>query len=199
MSMKPSARGFVSLALLSLACSSLWINPPSARAQSAEERKKRAEALIEKKDYKGAIQEYREALRKYPKDADLHIGLAKSLSWMMEADAAIAEAREAVRLKPDYAPAHAALGLCLADAGFVDEPIEPLREAIRLKPDYAGAHYLLGSFLLEKMTWAVPSRLCARPLALTPPPRRRNTNWAGRSIDRETWRGPLAPTAKPYG
>ena len=165
MSIQSSVHKFNAFAVFSLLSWSVWVSPTAAYPQNAGELKKRADALFEKKDFDGAAREYREALRKSPKDADLHIGLAAVLAGKNDLDGAIAE----------------------------------LREAIRLKPDYAGAHYLLGSFLLEKMTWAVPSRLCARPLALTPPPRRRNTNWAGRSIDRETWRGPLAPTAKPYG
>ncbi|MGD1031901.1 MAG: tetratricopeptide repeat protein [Opitutaceae bacterium] len=103
-----------------------------------------------------AIEEYQEALRLRPNDAELHNNLGAVWLKMPErSNDAIGQIREALRLKPDFAEAHHNLGMALAPIpGRLPEAIAQYEEALRLKPDYAEAHYHLAIALGQ-----VPGRL----------------------------------------
>jgi tetratricopeptide (TPR) repeat protein len=126
-------------------------------------------ALVEKADFDGAIQQFREALRLNPYVAKWHVALGKALSEKGELRAAIAEYREAVRLQPFFWYAHHQLMkvLCVmgefeaaeaayddqrrlrSDVSFYDCPgyearIEQYRARVTSNPDDAEARNNLG-------------------------------------------------------
>jgi eukaryotic-like serine/threonine-protein kinase len=103
-----------------------------------------------KRDYDGAIAEFREAIRIKNDYADAHYNLGNVLSHKGLRDEAIAEYHEAIRLRKDFANAHYNLGKTLFDKGLLDEAIAEYREAIRINNDDAEAHTNLGYALAHK-------------------------------------------------
>ena len=66
--------------------------------------------FLHKKRYGDAEVEYRAAVRLDPQNADLHIGLSRTLKAQAKTDEALAEAREAVRLDPGNSLGHFSVG-----------------------------------------------------------------------------------------
>ncbi len=86
-----------------------------------------------------AINQYREALRLKPDDADAHYDLANTLYRKGLWDEAVDEYREDLKLSPNDFSGHSNLGAALFQKGRIDEAIAQFQEALRLNPDYAEA------------------------------------------------------------
>src|SRR5437870_4520000 len=114
-----SALMLVALALVPHAAAQTG-NKPVAKAQSTKEQIKRGDQLLEKRDWDGALGEYREAIRLKPNDAEPHYGVGRALGEKKDLEGAQREFREAIRLKPDYAEAHNGLGWILGTKGDLD-------------------------------------------------------------------------------
>jgi tetratricopeptide (TPR) repeat protein len=123
---------------------------PLAKAQPAKQHVDRGNQLLEKRDWDGALREYREAIRLKPNHAEAHYGVGRALGEKKDLEGAQREFREAIRLKPDYAEAHNGLGWILGTKGDLDGAIREYREAVRLKRDYARPHGNLGWALSQK-------------------------------------------------
>ena len=107
-------------------------------------------ALLDKKDFDGALAAYREAIRLAPGDADYHINLGLALAEKGDLDAATAAFREALRIQPNSAEARRSLGRTELQAGRMDAAIDAYRSLVRLTPKSADAHYdLAGALLLS--------------------------------------------------
>jgi formylglycine-generating enzyme required for sulfatase activity/Flp pilus assembly protein TadD/tRNA A-37 threonylcarbamoyl transferase component Bud32 len=124
--------------------------PPDTKAQLAEKHVLKGDALFSKADLKGAIAEYRTAMRLKPDVANARGLRGLELEYDGNIDGAIAEYREMVRLGPNDPRAHFGLGVNLGLKGDWGGEITEEREAIRLRPDYADAHFNLGLALGEK-------------------------------------------------
>jgi Tfp pilus assembly protein PilF len=104
--------------------------------------------------------QYAHVIRRDPRNARLHYGLATALKDQGRFAEAAQEYRAALAINPDYFAAHLNLGATLIMAGIparvdvdasrrppwpqADEAIAHLRAALSLDPDSAGAHYNLG-------------------------------------------------------
>ncbi len=113
----------------------------------------KAQELLDKGDYGGAIAKYREIIRQHPNNAMAHSNLSGALRMNGNLDEAVAEANEALRIKPHLPVAHTALGLALARKNDWDGAINEYHEALRLNPDLPNAHCLLGIALARKGDW----------------------------------------------
>jgi esterase/lipase superfamily enzyme/tetratricopeptide (TPR) repeat protein len=104
-------------------------------------------------------QEYREAIRCNPNDADAHfnLGLLLAKRGALDLEEAEKQYREAIHCKPDGASAHFYLGLLFAGRGALQEAEKQYREAIRCNPDQANAHFTLGLLLAKQA--ALPGKL----------------------------------------
>ncbi len=107
-------------------------------------------------DWAKATEQFQEALRLRPDDAEVHNNLGEVWLEMPERlNDAIGQLKEALRLKPSLAEAHNNLALGLARMpGRLPEAIAHYEEALRLKPDYAEAHNDLAIALAQ-----VPGRM----------------------------------------
>jgi eukaryotic-like serine/threonine-protein kinase len=88
--------------------------------------------FMEQRDWNGAIDEFRAALRIqdfYPAHANLNVVFLQAGRW----EEAVAEGRALVRLAPAFPLAYLNLGTALYNAGQVEEAIATYRSALRIK------------------------------------------------------------------
>ena len=91
-----------------------------------------------------AIEQYEQAKRLKPDDAEAYINLGNVFSSTGKVPEAIGQYEEALRINPHFATAHKGLGLALLRTGKASEAIAQFEEALRLRPDDAEAHNYLG-------------------------------------------------------
>jgi tetratricopeptide (TPR) repeat protein len=106
--------------------------------------------LLAREDVNGALAKYREALRLYPGDEDIHYNLAIAYGKLGQTELAIKHNREALSILPDYPEVHNNLGNLLANQENYDEAIRHFQAALELQPDYPLAHNNLGSALARQ-------------------------------------------------
>ena len=82
-----------------------------------------------------AVENYREALRIYPKNPSFHWKLADIYFMTNFADEAISEYRAALRLDPEDAEVHKKLADAFVIKGLLVDAFHEYREAVRLEPD----------------------------------------------------------------
>jgi serine/threonine-protein kinase len=126
----------------------------------------------EKKDYDGAIEAFRKALKLNPGHGLAYRNLGLTLLRKGEVAAAIDACRQATRLQPDSAPAYYSLGNALKANDQVDEAIAAYRKAVVLKqdfPDVAQAWNILGSLLCDrKQEYAAAAEAFRKAIELRP-------------------------------
>jgi tetratricopeptide (TPR) repeat protein len=108
------------------------------------------EALEDKKDWDGAIAEYREALRLDPSLELAHYNIGQVLEDKGEVDGAVAEYRELLRLNPDSVWTHEHIADMLRDKGDREGAVAEYRAALRLNPGYEHARSSLKKMLRKK-------------------------------------------------
>ncbi|MGD0081504.1 MAG: tetratricopeptide repeat protein [Methanoregula sp.] len=84
-----------------------------------------------------AVENYREALRIYPKNPSFHWKLADIYFISNFADEAISEYRAALRLDPEDAEVHKKLADAFVIKGLLVDAFHEYREAVKLEPDNA--------------------------------------------------------------
>jgi TonB family protein len=111
---------------------------------------RKGETLRAQNNLKGALAEYREAIRLKPDYAAAHASAGFAFRDKGDLENAVVEFREVVRLSPKEPAAHDVLGLSLWKNGDLDGAAAEFREAIRLDPQDAETHYNLAKALEKK-------------------------------------------------
>ena len=112
-----------------------------AQSQSAESLYKQGMAKLQRKDYRGAVSDFNEAIRLVPNYAEAYYGRGRVRYFLDYDRGAILDFNEAIRLAPNYAEAYYGRGQVRY---FLDNhrgAILDFNEAIRLTPSYAEAYY----------------------------------------------------------
>jgi tetratricopeptide (TPR) repeat protein len=107
-------------------------------------------ALVERREFDGAIAHQQAALQIQPHSASAHFGLANALAGLGKLDEAIVHYRKALALKPEYADAHYNLGVALVSCGQLDEAIVHFQNVLEIEPNRADAHNNLGMALAAR-------------------------------------------------
>jgi tetratricopeptide (TPR) repeat protein len=108
-----------------------------------------ANALYNQRDYKGAEENLRKFLKKFPKDAFGHFQLGNVLFRQSKPEAAISSYQEAIRLNSKYALAYNAIGVVYASQDRWQEAITEYRKSLEINPDYGDALTNLGQALWQ--------------------------------------------------
>jgi tetratricopeptide (TPR) repeat protein len=97
-----------------------------------------------------AIERFRQALRIYADDAQVHFNLGTTLMELGRLDESAAELRQAVALAPGYAEAYGNLGVVLQKLGRMDDARDAYRTALDIKPQLTVARANL-SVVLDQL------------------------------------------------
>jgi tetratricopeptide (TPR) repeat protein len=113
-------------------------------AESAEADILAGEALDGKKDYYGAIQQFRAAVKAGPKSPDVHFELGYELWTQKQNEEAASEFRAELANNPDHAHAMAYLADIELQNQHAEVALPLLEKAIRIDPSIEQAHLDLG-------------------------------------------------------
>jgi len=136
-------RAYHRLALQSLA-EIRRIAPDSALAHQLM-----GETLVVKKNYKGAIAEFRTALKQNPNDAELFFQLGLAHYYLMEFSEAFEAFEKSLGLDPFNAEAHYYIGEGLVYLGQSEKAIPSFKRTLVLNPSLSKAHAELGKAYLH--------------------------------------------------
>jgi tetratricopeptide (TPR) repeat protein len=100
--------------------------------------------------WKDAIQSYKEALSKKPRDSSLHILLGESYFKNEEVDLARESFQAAIQLTPQNARAYEGLADVHFKKGSIDEGISAIKRAVLFSPDNIGLYVKLGEAYLKQ-------------------------------------------------
>ncbi|MEH2267789.1 MAG: tetratricopeptide repeat protein [Nostoc sp.] len=96
-------------------------------------------ALYNQGDFKGAEENLRKFIKKFPEDAFGHFQLGNALFQQKKPEDAISSYREAIRLQPKYALAYNAIGMAYASQSRWQEAITEYKKALEINPNYGEA------------------------------------------------------------
>jgi len=139
--------GAAALAATTALAADLRAQPPGAPAPDPLAR---AELLVARQSWPGAIAAYREAIRVQPNDAVLHNRLGICYQRAGDVKAARAAYRRAIDLRKDYAAAWNNLGTLDHSRGKYKSAISDYGRAIKIDPKDAVFHKNLGSAWLAR-------------------------------------------------
>ena len=91
-----------------------------------------------------AIDQYEQAIRIRPDDAEALNNQGAAYGALGRIDEAIEKYKQAIGINPDYADAYNGLGAAYGQLGRSAEAMDAFKQAIRIDPDNADAHYDLG-------------------------------------------------------
>lgn len=97
-----------------------------------------------------AIQSYKEALSKKPRDPNLHVLLGESYFKNEEVDLALESFQAAIQLTSQNARAYEGLADVYLKKGSADEGISAIKRAVVLSPDNIGVYMKLGEAYLKQ-------------------------------------------------
>jgi tetratricopeptide (TPR) repeat protein len=112
---------------------------------SAQDFLKRGNNRIDKKDFKGAIEDYNQALKLNPEYPDAYYGRGATKSYLGDYKAAIADYNQALKLKPEYPDAYLERGKAKHWLKDYKGAIADYNQALQLKPEYPDAYVGRGS------------------------------------------------------
>lgn len=108
---------------------------PAERSQLIQQ----ANALYNQGNFKGAEENLRKFLKKFPEDAFGHFQLGNTLFRQNQPEAAISAYREAIRIRSQYALAYNAIGMVYASQNRWEEAITEYQKALEINPSYGEA------------------------------------------------------------
>lgn len=112
---------------------------------------------------------FEELLKKYPREADLHLFLALASLRLHDPHGAETQAKRALALSPDHVEALTLLGwIHLEVSGDYDSAVEEYARVVRLRPDLPEAHNNLGAALKKKGELGKAIESFGRSLSLKP-------------------------------
>lgn len=106
--------------------------------------------LYDRGDYRGAVSQYREVIRRHPQNPDAYNNLGNALWALGQHEEAMDAYAAALERSPGHADAHVGLGYALSQAGRLDEAIEHYRRALAARPNHVRAWNNLGNALLNR-------------------------------------------------
>ena len=99
-----------------------------------------------KKNLRGALEKFKEAIKLNPRFVLAHFWLGNVLARNGDFKKAENHLRSAIKLKPDYAAAYNGLGNILTAQGNLEDALAQYITAIEKKPDYFDAHIDFGIY-----------------------------------------------------
>ncbi len=128
----------------------------------------RGRSLIQVGDWPRAIEAFRSALARDPRNVDALYGLGLTYGVRKAYENAIAVYREMQRLAPDDERSYVNLAQLYAQLSEFPEEIAQYERLLRLRPDRADARFLLGNAYLKVGRYADGIAAFRRTLALRP-------------------------------
>jgi len=110
----------------------------------------------------------RQALDKYPRDAQLRYALSAMLIQGQRLEEAEKVLRGAVRVQPSHADSWYALGFVLTCLRRVEEALPAFVQAVRLRPDFFEALTGIGEAMIAQGKWREAERRFAAALEIRP-------------------------------
>ena len=140
--------------LLPAALAALLAPAPAALARQAPDAAlDRGAALYREGDVKGAVREFRAAVKRRPEDHVAWVLLGQALVRRGELKEGRKAYEAALKLRPDQAGARAGLAYLLLVAGKSREAAEEAARALALDAGLADAHYVVGLLRLREGAW----------------------------------------------
>jgi Tfp pilus assembly protein PilF len=152
-----------------------WQYAAQANPGSWSARLNFGEALLQRGDAAGALEQFQAGQRLNPDYFSVHLAQAQALDALGRRDEAIAENETALKLNPYNPEAASALGdIYFIELGQLPKATEYYQTALRIDPGNAAAHYELGSifyrtgnFPQAAITWKKRSRSSPVPRKAT--------------------------------
>ncbi len=115
---------------------------------SPEELFKAAQQSLSRKDYAGAVTDFKELLKTAPDTAVIWFNLGYAYTGLHQYQKAIKAYQRTVTLKPDLFEARLNLGILLVDLKQPDQALEQIQKAESLKPGDPKVHLFAGQALM---------------------------------------------------
>ena len=101
---------------------------------------------VNKKNLRGALEKFKEAIKLNPRFVLAHFWLGNVLARNGDFKKAESHLRSAIKLKPDFAAAYNVLGNTLVAQGDLEDALAEYTTAIEIKPDFFEAHINIGIY-----------------------------------------------------
>ena len=111
-----------------------------AQALTAEDYFLKGVDKYDKKDNQGAIQDFTQAIKINPKDADAYIKRGNARRNLKDYQGAIQDFTQAIKINPKYANAYIKRGNARSNLKDYQGAIQDYTQAIKINPKYAGAY-----------------------------------------------------------
>ena len=141
------------LSLTAFALLSLCAPAARARQGAPDPQTEQAVTLYRKGDVKGAVKEFRAALKRRPDDPRAWAYLGQALIQSGELKEARKALDTALKINPDYAAARSGLAYLHLAAGNERDAEAEAAKALALDNTLANAHYVLGLVRLRQGAW----------------------------------------------
>ena len=113
----------------------------SADSQNAKALYALGRDRFDSKDFKGAIEAYKQSIKLEPESAEYQVSLAHAYMQLKKNGDAINALKQAIRLNPEALEAHYGLGLLYFTTRRYTDAVAAFKQAIKLDPKMSKAHY----------------------------------------------------------